>query len=345
MTIESYGLIEHFDYMKNYIPQPFVIKCDDVVSIAYDVNADDYVINTTRFKYSLGRNVLKKIVDSLGIKVKLLAAAAVDDADVLDLVLPAVNKLFKCFADCFVFYAKSDDSLTIIDVNVNAVKGEEGTKYENGPSPWKIDVNKNPAAFTCFADFIGKFCIDKDATDIQVKADDLMTSSGLVTLSVFKPVPDSLLQPILVLSSKFSNMNGFTEIHPMLHDTLTGIEITFPMNYGNSHEDTPFEALWKKLLHVHETTDLNDYIFREINELAVSDDSPTVVKNFISSILVDSVLNINQPVRDILNEAITVTAQMKPGKRKKFLRQLGCLVGWCYCAKHSGCEHCGSIHI
>lgn len=344
MSIESYSLVEHFDYMKNYVPQPFVISCDSVVSIAYDVNADDYVINTDKHKYSLARNVLKKIVDALGVKVKLLSAAADNEADVLDLVLPAVNKLFKCFADCFVFYAKADDSLTIIDVNVNAVKGDEGTKYENGPSPWKIDVNKNPSAFTCFADFMNKLSIDESDDTILVKADDIMTSSGLVSISLFKQISDSPLQPILVFSSKFSNMNGFTEVHPILYDAATDIEIVFPMNYG-SKEDTPFEALWKKVLHVHESTDIHDYIFRELNELAASDDAPAVVKNFISSILVDSVLNVNQPVRGILDEAASLAAKMKPGKKKKFLRQLGSLVGWCFCMKHSSCSTCGHIII
>lgn len=345
MSIDSFGFNEHFDYMKNCIPQPFLIKSDDVVSLEYDSDLQDYVIKTKRFKYTVARGVLKKLVDALGVKVKLLAAAADDEADVIDLVLPAVNKLFKCFADCFVFYSRSDDNLTIIDLNVNAVKGEEGTKYENGPSPWKIDVNKSPSSFTCFADFKGKFCIDDNDSNILVKADDILSNKVLVIMNLFKVVPDSLLQPMLTMCSKFSNMNGFTEIHPMLYDTMTNIEITFPMNYGNAHADTPFETLWGKALHVLESTDLNDYIFREISELEASDDTPTSVKNFISSILIDSIINVNQPIRAILDEAVTVSAQMKAGKKKKFLKQLGGLIGWCICMKHRGCESCGHIHI
>ena len=342
MTIDSYGLIEHFDYMCKYIPQPFFIKSDDVQSLRYDDGLGDYTIRTKRFTYVLPRNVLKKLVDALGVKVKLLAAAADDEADVIDLVLPAVNKLFKCFADCFVFYARSDDSLTIIDLNINAEKGEAGTKYENGPSPWKIDIRNHPEDFTCFASFMNKWLIDSSDNTLQVKADDLMPNHSQVVMSLFRQCNEPLV-PMLVFSSKFSNMNGFTDVHPLLHDTATGIEITFPMNYA--HNECTFGEAWGKLEHVHSSTDMNDYIFREINELAASDDAPTVVKNFISSILVDSVLNFNQPVRNILDEAINVTARMKPGKRKKFLRQLGALIGWCFCMKHSACSTCGHIHI
>ena len=331
--------------MKSYIPQPFIIKSDDVVDLIKSSSVDgndEYSIVTKTRNYTLTKQSIKKLVDALGVKIKLLSAVC-DEADVISLVLPAVNKLFKCFADCFVFYATADDALTIIDLNVNAVKGTEGTRYENGPSPWKVDIRKNPAWFTCFADFKERHSIDDDDADIHVKADDLMNGSSVV-MNLFKPVPDSTLQPMLTFSSKFSNMNGFTEIHPVLHDTVTNIEITFPMNYGTS-EDNPFDQIWKRVLHVHETTDLNDYIFREINELAASNDSPTVVKNFISSILVDSILNVNQPIRAVLDEAVTVSAQMKPGKKRKFLKQLGSLIGWCIAMKHCGCEHCGSIHI
>jgi len=342
MTIESYGFIEHFDYMCKYIPQPFFIKSEDVKELKYDDELQDYVIKTTKNTYDVPRNVLKKLVDALGVKVKLLAAAADDEADVIDMILPAVNKLFKCFADCFVFYARSDDALTIIDLNVNAVKGTEGTKYENGPSPWKIDIKKHPESFTCFADFMNIWSMDTSDNTLQVKADDLMTNNSQVVMTLFRQCNEQLI-PMLVFSSKFSNMSGFTEVHPMLHDAATGIEITFPMNYAGN--ECTFDDVWRKLNHVYESTDLDDYIFREVNELAASLDAPNVVKNFISSILVDSVLNLNQPVRNILDDAVTVAAQMKASKKKKFLRQLGALVGWCFTQKHSGCSACGSIHI
>lgn len=340
MAIDSYGFIEHFDYMCKYIPQPFFIKSEDVQELKYDDELQDYVIKTTRNTYDVPRNVLKKLVDALGVKVKLLAASADDEADVIDMILPVINKLFKCFADCFVFYARSDDALTIIDLNVNAVKGAEGTKYENGPSPWKIDIKKHPESFTCFSDFMSRWCMNTADTTLQVKADNLMTNNTQVVMTLFRQC-NELLVPMLVFSSKFSNMSGFTEVHPMLHDTATGIEITFPMNYGG-HEFT-FEEVWSKLNHVYETTDVNDYIFREVNELAASNDAPNAVKNFISGIIVDSTLNLNQPVRNILDDAVTVAAQMKAGKKKKFIQQLGALVGWCFCMKHAACSSCGHL--
>jgi hypothetical protein len=33
MSIDSYGFIEHFDYMRKYIPQPFIIRSEDVVDL------------------------------------------------------------------------------------------------------------------------------------------------------------------------------------------------------------------------------------------------------------------------------------------------------------------------
>ena len=342
MTIESYGFIEHFDYMCKYVPQPFFIKSEDVQELKFDDELQDYVIKTTKHTYDVPKNVLKKLVDALGIKVKLLATVEDDEADVIDLILPALNKLFKCFADCFVFYARDDDALTIIDLNVNAMKGPEGTKYENGPSPWKIDIKKHPENFTCFSNFMSTWCMDTKDHTLQVKADDLMPNHSQVVMTLFRQTNEPLV-PMLVFSSRFSNMNGFTDVHPMIYDKATGVELLFPMNYGTG--DYSFEDAWKTLIHVYENTDLNDYIFREVNELAASSDAPNIVKNFISSILVDSVLNLNQPVRAILDEAVTVTASMKAGKKKKFMKQLGMLISWCFCMKHSGCSSCGSIHI
>ena len=346
MTIDSYGFIEHFDYMKNYIPQPFIIKSDDVVNLIKsnsEPGNDEYSIVTKTKNYSLTKNSIKKLVDALGVKIKLLSAVC-DEADVIDLVLPAVNKLFKCFADCFVFYATSDEALTIIDLNVNTDKGTEGTKYENGPSPWKIDIRKHPSSFTCFADFKNTYAIDSESDgDLLVKADELM-SHGNVIMNLFKTVPGSNLQPMLTFSSKFSNMNGFSEIHPTLFDESSGIYITFPMNYAKD-EGATFDDLWKKVIHLYESVDLNDYIFREVNELASSKDTPNVVQNFITDILVNSTLNINQPIKNILEEAVTVSANLKGSKKRKLLKQLGLLIAFSICMKHDGCEHCGHLDI
>ena len=36
MAIDSFSLVEHFDFMKRYIPQPFYIKSEDVKCIKKD---------------------------------------------------------------------------------------------------------------------------------------------------------------------------------------------------------------------------------------------------------------------------------------------------------------------
>lgn len=343
MPVESFGFIEHFDYMKNYVPQPFYIHSKDVLSFEKHAVEDEYLIKTARGNYLLSKSSLKKMVDALGIKIRLLNAVC-EETDVLDLVLPILNKLFKCFADCFVFYAKADDSFTIIDLNVNSEKGDEGTKYENGPSPWKLDIVHN-AAFTCFADFKDKYCIDDSCTDLLVKADDLMSGTS-VMMNLFKTVTGAIsqIQPMLTFSSKFSNMNGFTEIHPMLYDPDTKVCISFPMNYAKI-EGASFDDLWKKAMHVYETADLNDYIFKEVNELAASSETPSFVQNFITDVLINSTINLNQPIKNILTESTTVTADMKPAKKKKFLKQLGALIAFALCMKHTGCEHCGHLPL
>ena len=343
MSIESFGLVEHFDYMCKYIPQPFIIHSESVVSLS-KLNDDDYAIKTGKEVYTLTKATLKKLVDALGIKIKLFSAVS-DEDDVLDLVLPAANKLFKCFADCFVFYNKSEDPYTIIDLNVNNTRGTEGTKYENGPSPWKIDIRKQPENFTCFACFMGRFEITEDRSDILVKADDIMSSSSNVTINLFKEKADSRLQPMLTMSSRFSNMNGFTDIHPTLYDKDTDTEITFPMNYGSHNNMSTFDDMWKKVTHLLETTDLDDYIFREVNELAASNETPNSIKNFISDIVVDSTLNINQPIHLILQEAADLTSNMRAAKARNFKKKLGSLISWCLCMKHSGCSSCGHLEL
>lgn len=341
MTVESYSLVEHFDYMKKYIPQPFLITSESVKSFSKDIE-NEYVINTTKGKYTLTRQSLKKLVDSLGVKVKLLNAVC-DETDVIDLAMPIINKLFKCFSDCFVFYANSEDAFNIIDLNINNEKGTEGTKYENGPSPWKIDIKKYPSAFTCFAGFKDVFSITDDDKDILVKADDIMSGSNVV-MSLFKENKDLMLQPMLIFSSKFSNMNGFNEIHPALYDPITDIYIVFPMNYAKD-AGASFDNLWQWAMHIATTTDLNDYIFREVSELASSPDTPGVVRNFVSYILTESPININQSIKDILNEVPTATSDMKPSKMRKFKKSLGSLIAWCLVAKHDGCEHCGRVTL
>lgn len=342
MTIESFGLIEHFDYMRNYIPQPFYIPSKTVKNIVK--SEDNYTINTTRGTYLIDNRSMKKMVDALGIKIKLLSAVC-DETDVVDLAMPIINKLFKCFADCFVFYATSDDVYTVVDLNVNTEKGDEGTKYENGPSPWKFDIVKHPSVFTCFADFMGKYSIDSTDTDILVKADDIMSSNNTVTITLFKNVSDSFLKPMLIFSSKFSNMGGFSKINPMLYHEESDTYITFPMNYAKS-EGAYFDDMWKWVSHIHETTDLNDYIFREINELAASKDTPSNVREFISELLCgEDTLNINQPIKDILAESVNLVSNMKPSKKRKFKHNLGNLIAWALVAKHSCCEHCGHLEV
>ena len=345
MSIESFGLIEHFDYMKSYIHQPFYINSADVDKL--EKLDDEYSIVTRGKTFILTKQTVKKLVDALGVKIKLLSAVC-DETDVIDLVLPAVNKLFKCFADCFVFYAASDDPLTIIDVNVNKDAGDEGTKYENGPSPWMIDLKTSADAFTCFNNFIGSLELTDKDTDVLVKASDIMPSVSQVIVSIFKDIKDSALQPMLVMSSKFSNMNGFSKVNPLLYDHSTGISIKFPMNYAKG-EMPSFDTMWKKVTHLHETTDLNDYIFREMSELVASNETPTNVKTFISDILTTSTLNVNQPIRDILNEANnlanTFASNGAGGKAARFRQNVGNMVGWCLVAKHECCASCGHFDL
>lgn len=344
MSIEGFSLIEHFDYMKRSIPQPFYIPSNSVKEIVKgDSGLDcDYVIKTTNNNYSLSRNSLKKLVDALGVKFKLLFAVC-DEVNVLDLALPIVNKLFKCYSDCFVFYAKSDDALTIIDLNVNNVKGEEGTLYADGPSPWTVDINKNADELTCFANFMYKYGITNEDSDIQVKADSVFDTK--VSMNLFKPVSGSKFQPMLSFAGKYSNIDGFSEIHPVLYDEDTKISIAFPMNYASKDNQMSYSDMNVKLNHVHSTFDVNDYIFREMNELVASDDTPNSVKATISNIVVDSVINMNQPIKDILTECDTLARDMKPAKAKKFKSQIGNLIGWCVLMKHKGCSNCGHIHV
>lgn len=344
MNIESYSLVEHFDYMKKYIPQPFNISSDSVVSVCKAPDDEDnYIIKTTKGNYCLSRLSLKKLSDSLGVKVKLLSAVC-DEVDVIDLALPIINKLFKCFADCFVFYATSEDAFTIIDLNVNNEKGEEGTKYENGPSPWKFDSNTDNSFFTCFADFLSTLDIKPSDTEIQVMADDIMSSNYNVTVNLFIPVGNAVLQPMISFSGKFSDMDGFSHIHTALYDPVTKVSISFPMNYAKL-DGPSFNTLWKKALHLYECTDLKDYISREISELGASDDTPKSVRKFISDLTTDSELNLNQSIEDIITEANTLASGMRPSKANKFKKALGSLIGWCIIAKHTGCEHCGHIHV
>lgn len=341
MSIESYNLVEHFDYMTKYIPQPFYINSNDVKEFKHV--DDEYIIVTNRHSYTLTKGAAKKLVDSLGIKIKLFSSDSHEETDVIEQIMPAVNKLFKCFADCFVFYAGSDDTFTITDLNVNESKGAEGTKYENGPSPWKLDITDKYNVFTCFTHFLENYVIEHD-DNILVKADDIMSSPSIVSIKLFKTVSDSVLQPMLSFNSKFSNMSGFSDIHPVLYDVNTDIYIVFPMNYSKSESDT-FESLWKKVSHLNESTDLNDYIFREINELAASKETPSAIKNFISTILVENTLNINQPVNAILTEANTLASNLKPSKVKKFKKQLGQLIGYCMMSKHHSCHECGHMDL
>jgi len=344
MSIDSFSLVEHFDYMKRSIPQPFFIENKDVKEI---VKGDseleyDYIIKTTGHNYTLSKASLKKLVDALGVKFKLLFAVC-DEVNVLDLVLPIVNKLFKCYADCFVFYAKSDDALTIIDLNINNTKGEEGTRYEDGPSPWPNDVKTKPELFTCFADFMNKYEITNDDTDIQVTADS--TFDNKINMNLFKPVKGSNLQLMLSFTGKYSNMDGFNEIHPSLYDEDTGITITFPMNYVSKDNQISFSDMNTKLNHLHSTFDVNDYIFRDLNALEASDDTPSSIKSVISNIITDSIINMNQPIKDILTECDTLARDMKPAKAKKFKSQIGNIIGWCSLMKHSSCSNCGHIHM
>lgn len=341
MNIDCYELVEHFDYMKGYIPQPFYIPSDTIKS--FSKTEDGYTIETNKFTYTLTTSCAKKLVDALGIKIKLFANDDNEAYSVIEQVIPAINKLLKCFSDCFVFYSSNDDHLEIIDLNVNTMKGAEGTKYENGPSPWKVDLKKNSTFFTCFTTFIDTFGLD-GCDGVMVKADDIMATSSQVSISLFKPLKEGTLQPMLSFNSKFSNMKGFADIHPVILDSVTGINISFPMNYSRE-DQLSFDELWEKVKHLYSSLDMNDFIIREINELAASKETPGSIKSFISSLLVDSIINVNQPIGSILTEANTITAQMKPAKAAKFKKQLGALIGWCLCMRHSSCSSCGHIDL
>jgi hypothetical protein len=341
MPVESFGLNEHFDYMINYIPQPFGIASSNVKEFRKE--SEDYIIVTNdNRKYTLTLASLKKLVDSLGVKVRLLNSVC-NETDVIDLAIPIINKLFKCFADCFVFYASQDDSYLIIDLNVNKARGEEGTMYENGPSPWSISISEHPRAFTCFTSFKDKYSINDSDTDILVKADDILQGSQ-VTINLFKEIAGTTLQPMITFSSKFSNLNGFVDIYVTLYDPNSDIYITFPMNYAKG-DGVTLEELWKRALHLYEKVDLNDFISQEISELAASDTTPNNVRNFITSILVDSVININQPIKDILTESVAICNGLKQSKAKKLRKSLGSLIAWAVCMKHSGCSECHHLHI
>lgn len=339
--IESFGFSEHFDYLKNCIPQPFSIKSSDVDAFKKDIsNEGEYIIETTNGdKFTLSKQSLKKLVDSLGVKVKLLSAVC-SETDVIDLALPIINKLFKCFSDCFVFYALSEDRFFIIDLNINTAKGEEGTMFENGPSPWPISIDDHKQSYTCFADFIDKYSIDDK---VMVKADEVL--SGLqVSMNLFKEVVGASIQPMLTFSSKCSNLNGFSDIHTTLYDQASDVYIQFPMNYAKN-EGATFNDLWKDAIHLYEKFDVNDFIFQEVSELAASNDTPSSIQSFISSVLVDSVINVNQPIKDILSEAATVCSSLKPAKARKLRKSLGHLIAWCVCMKHNGCSECHHLHI
>lgn len=341
MAIDSFSLVEHFDFMKRYIPQPFYIKSEDVKCIKKD--EDQYFIETNKWNYDIAKSAMKKLVDSLGVKIKLLDVVA-DEVNVIDMVMPIINKLFKSFADCFVFYAKNEEPLSIIDLNVNNQRGDEGTIYENGPSPWEIDIESQKDQFTCFINMLPALGIDENESDILVKADDIMPNNSQVLLNLFRST-NSNLQPMLVFTSKFSNMSGFTEIHPAIYDTATGINMVFPMNY-HTDEQLTFDEMWDKTLHVHSTMDVNDYIFSELSELAISDDVPNGVKKFISDILCGEFdLNVNQPIKDILVEANQLSESMKIKQASKFKSKLGIIIAWACMQKHKSCSSCGHITI
>ena len=82
MTIDSFSLVEHFDFMKRYIPQPFYIKSEDVKCIKKD--EDQYFIETNKWNYDITKSAMKKLVDSLGVKIKLLDVVA-DEVNVIDM--------------------------------------------------------------------------------------------------------------------------------------------------------------------------------------------------------------------------------------------------------------------
>lgn len=344
MTIDSFKLTEFFDYIKRSIPQPFGIKSDDVVSLKVSPSTNEHEITLKNKSYTITRAAIRKLVDSLGVKIKLLNTVAEHEIEVYELITPILDKLFKCYADCFVFYSTSDDESTIIDLNVHNVSGEEDTRYANGPSPWDITIEDNKEKFTCFVDFLEKYCIAEDDSDICVKSGDILNNAHVI-INLFKELPHNNLQPMLTFCSKFSNMNGFSEIKPSLYDTDSGITIKLPINYSGRDNSYTFEEMWKKVIHIFESVDVDDFIFREINILASSNETPSAVKNFIQSILVESTINVNQPIKAILAEAKTQAEHMKPSKKAKLYNQLGTLIGYSLIMKHNSCHECGHMHI
>ena len=342
--MDSYSLIEHFDFMKRSIPQPFSIKSDQFVSLESNDNTDEYEIKTSNGTFTVNNSVLKKLVDALGIKIKLLSSVSDSEADVYSLIMPILNKLLKCYLDCFVFYHTSDDPHSIIDINVNTEKGEEGTRYENGPSPWEQSVNNNPSWFTCFNSFFSRYGIQESDNSILVKADEIVQKNKTVVLSLFKNTAETM-QPMLVFSGRFSNMDGFSEIHPALYDASHNITIMFPTNYSKKSDQPSFDEMWGSVMHISEDTDADDYIFKAINSLAVSDDTPTYLRNFIGDILSNSTININQPIGGILDDAAHLASSMKPTKKEKFLNKIGRLIGFAIFMKHRGCSECGHFHV
>ena len=343
--VDSFSLVEHFDYLTKYIPQPFYIQSDKVICLKRGTVDEDseYLIETSDGNYTLTKGTLKKLVDNLGIKVKLLSSAC-EDVDVYDLVMPALNKLFKCYADCFVFYATAEDARCIIDLNINKDAGAEGTRYESGPSPWGVDVSKDPSFFTCFNDFLDRYIISHSDTSVRVKADADFLVGMNVNIHLFKDVGSMRIQPMLSFSGKCTAMGGFTEIHPVLFDTETGISIVFPQNYVKKKDPT-FDDLWGSVMHLCNHTDLNDYVFRAINEIAVSDETPSAIKNFISSILTESTLNLNQPTADILSECVSLTREMRSAKANKFKKNLGAVIGYAILSMSLACKDCGHMNF
>ena len=357
--IESYSLNEQFDFIKNYIPQPFFIKKEDFINIS--IEGEEFYIKTNKNKYTFTAQSIKKLASGLGMKMTLLSTVA-EDIEVLSLSLPIINKLFSCFADCFVFYADSEDALKIIDVNVNNQKGDEDTIYRFGPKPWEECNKEDLANFTCFAMFKNTYDID-DSFDIHVKADDIMTSKTNVSLKLFKNsyedkddkdnkdkniIEFTTVQPMLVFNSKFSNMNGFANIKPVLYDVYNDLYIAYPLNYRDNGKDdsqSSFESMWKELLKVYFHYDENAFIYDEIQELNNSNETPANVKSFINKISEETPINTNQPVCLFIAEAKSFASNLKPKAAEKFLAQIGDLIGRCFLAKHYGCHECGHLKV
>lgn len=342
--VEGYNLNEHFDYMKNYIPQPFFINTNDFKSIVV-LEDECFYIYTTKNKYELTTASIKRLASGLGMKMSLLSTVA-EEIEVFNLSLPILNKLFSYFADCFVFYTAADDPLTIIDVNVNNKKGDEGTIYRLGPRPWEDYTKENLANFTCFASFKKTYDISNDLA-IYVKAEDIMSSNTQVSLKLFK-VDDEFatLQPMLVFSGKFSDINGFSNIKPVLYDISNDMYISYPLNYrerSERAEQPSFDVMWKKLLHLCKAYNENDFIYDEIIELSNSNETPNDVKSFITTLQLETPININQPISLIIAETKTFISNLKPGKANKFKKQICDLIGRCYLTKHYGCHECGHL--